>query len=307
MLMNTFSLTPGPGKREGRITLNGHDMTLSKFKKSCSYVPQQDNHWPYLTCREAIEFATELQHTYSPEEKASLVDTLIKEMGLTSCQNTRVGNQFIQGLSGGQKRRLSLAIALVKKPAVILLDEPTSGLDAAAATSIMTFFKDLSVNLNIIIIATIHQPSTKVYNGFDTTMVLTAGQSAYYGPAAFLEHYLKEIERPIPDHSNPAEHVLDLVNHEFVDEKEVEYMVHSWNVYFNREKENSDSYLYELSKEVESPKHADLPAPKECAPGSLQQVLTLTKRHAILTYRDPILYVGRALTFLFCCTFFSIV
>ena len=58
---------------------------------------------------------------------------------------------------------------------------------------------------------------------------------------------------------------------------------------------------------MESPKHADLPAPKECAPGSLQQVLTLTKRHAILTYRDPILYVGRALTFLFCCTFFSIV
>ena len=92
-----------------------------------------------------------------------------------------VGNQFIQGLSGGQKRRLSLAIALVKKPSVILLDEPTSGLDAAAATSIMKFFKDLSVNLNIIIIATIHQPSTKVYNGFDSCMVLTGGESAYYG------------------------------------------------------------------------------------------------------------------------------
>ena len=89
MLMNLLTLTPGPGRREGVVTLNGHDLTLSKFKKYFSLVPQSDNHWAYLTCREAIEMATDLQHTYTPEEKEALVDTLIKEMGLTSCQNTR--------------------------------------------------------------------------------------------------------------------------------------------------------------------------------------------------------------------------
>ena len=162
MLMNMFSLTPGPGKREGRVTLNSQDLNLKIFRSHFSVVPQQDNHWAYLTPREAITMATELQHQYSHDEKMHVVDSLIENMGLSSCKDTKVGNQFIQGLSGGQKRRLSLAIALVKKPSVILLDEPTSGLDAAAATSIMTFFKDIALNLNVIIVATIHQPSTKV-------------------------------------------------------------------------------------------------------------------------------------------------
>ena len=311
MLMNLLTLTPGPGRREGRVTLNGNDLTLKTFKKHFSLVPQVDNHWAYLTCREAIEMATDLQHLYSHEQKVKLVDTLIKEMGLSSCQNTRVGNQFIQGLSGGQKRRLSLAIALVKKPSVILLDEPTSGLDAAAATSIMKFFKDLSVNLNIIIICTIHQPSTKVYNGFDTTMVLTGGQTAYYGPASFLGDYLQVVDRAIPKNSNPAEHVLDLVNREFVDSKEVDYMVEKWNAYFEKEISNPDSYLFHVGKEIESQEAnetKELPdSNPEGSPGMLKQITVLFKRHAVLTYRDPILYVGRALTFLFCCTFFSIV
>ena len=309
MLMNMFSLTPGPGKRTGKVTLNSQDLNLSIFKKYFSVVPQQDNHWAYLTAREAIEMVVDLQHTYTHDEKVHVIDSLIKEMGLTGCQHTRVGNQFMQGLSGGQKRRLSLAIALVKKPSVILLDEPTSGLDAAAATSIMTFFKDLASNLNIIIICTIHQPSTKVYNGFDLAMVLTSGTNAYYGPSSFLGEYLDTIDRSIPKNSNPAEHVLDLVNREFVDPKEVDYMIESWSKYKEKESSNPDSYLHAIASEIASQKSGEtspLPEP-EPSPGAISQVVTLVKRHAVLTYRDPIMYLGRAAAFFFTCTFFSVV
>ncbi|QDZ19957.1 ATP-binding cassette transporter [Chloropicon primus] len=309
MLMNVFSLKSGPGRREGRVTLNSRDVTLSKFKKYFSVVEQQDNHWAYLTPREAITLATELQHTYSAEQTVQIVDSLIENMGLTGCQNTRVGNQFIQGLSGGQKRRLSLAIALVKKPCVILLDEPTSGLDAAAATSIMSFFKDLAQNLNIVIACTIHQPSTKVYNGFDLAMVLTGGRSAFFGPASFLGDYLQLIDRPIPRNSNPAEHVLDLVNREFTSPKEVDYMIDSWKAYSDKETRNPDSYLHKIAEEIANQKKGrggSLPEP-EPSPGALSQVGTLLKRQTILTIRDPIMYFGRAVAFLVACTFFSFV
>ena len=92
---------------------------------------------------------------------------------------TKVGNAFFAGLSGGQKRRLSLAVALLSNPLVLFLDEPTSGLDAAAAASIMRFLKELAVAANIAIVCTIHQPSSAVYNGFDRVMLLSGGKVAF--------------------------------------------------------------------------------------------------------------------------------
>eukprot|EP00958_Prasinococcus_capsulatus_P027773 scaffold5846_cov333-Prasinococcus_capsulatus_cf.AAC.6 len=81
------------------------------------------------------------------------------------------------------------------------MDEPTSGLDAAAASSIMTFLKELAVDANLMILATIHQPSTAVFHGFDKTMVLTGGEVCYSGPAAKMVSYLARINKEVrPTH-----------------------------------------------------------------------------------------------------------
>merc|ERR1719230_2271703 len=102
-------------------------------------------------------------------------------MGLESCQHNKVGNEFMKGLSGGQKRRLSLAIAFLKNPLVVFLDEVTSGLDAAAAANITTFLQDLARSQDVIIACTIHQPSAKIFKGFDRLLLLSDGRVAYSG------------------------------------------------------------------------------------------------------------------------------
>ena len=100
-----------------------------------------------------------------------------------------------------------------------------------------------------------------------------------------------------------------MVNREFVDPKEVDYMIESWSKYKEKESSNPDSYLHAIASEIASQKRGEnspLPEP-EPSPGAISQVVTLVKRHAILTYRDPIMYLGRAAAFFFTCTFFSVV
>jgi hypothetical protein len=144
------------------------------------------------------------------------VDVMLADLGLESCGNTRCGNQFIQGLSGGQKRRLSLALALVKQPAVLFLDELTSGLDSHAASEIMAVVRRVARAGSIVVICTIHQPSARVFNAFDSVMLLSGGRVAYAGPVATVSDYFAAAcARAPPEDMTPAEFILEMVNSDF--------------------------------------------------------------------------------------------
>merc|ERR1711966_644788 len=160
------------GDNYGKVTLNGQDLTRDVFTRNCASMTQQDNHWAFLTCRETLDYAADLCVNDTEEQKRARIDAILSTVGLNDCADTKVGNQFLKGLSGGQKRRLSLAVSLLTDPKVLFLDEPTSGLDAAAAAAIMSFLKELAQATNIAIVCTIHQPSTAVFNGFDRVMLL---------------------------------------------------------------------------------------------------------------------------------------
>merc|ERR1719235_1674003 len=118
-LMDLLTLEGAGGIRTGHVDLNGQVMSDAVFKKYCAYVPQHDQGWPFLTCRECLRHAADFNMPASAAEKNKRVDELIKTMGLEVCQNTKVGNEFLKGLSGGQRRRLSLACALIKNPLVV--------------------------------------------------------------------------------------------------------------------------------------------------------------------------------------------
>ena len=141
---------------------------------------------------------------------------------MTECQHTKAGDATRQGLSGGQRRRLSLALALTKEPRVIVLDEPTSGLDSAAAAAIMRLLKEIAISKGASIICTIHQPSAAVYAGFDQCLVLSEGRTAFCGTAKDLPEHFGKVGLPLPADANPAEWVLDVVSKDISSKEDVQ-------------------------------------------------------------------------------------
>ena len=161
-LLNALTLDAHSGVTTRYASLNNKPMTQSLFGKRHSGT-QVDYHWAFLTARETVSCAVDLYLADdSKAEKKLKVEEMLKKTGSLVCTDTKVGNAFFQGLSGYQKRRLSLAVALIKQLQLIFLDEPTSGLNAGAAAHIMGFISILAREENLIIVATIHQPSTKV-------------------------------------------------------------------------------------------------------------------------------------------------
>ena len=122
-LISTLTLDAYYGKAVGKVTLNGVPMTDKIFREHCYVVVQHDKHWPYLSCRETLRYCAELYNVAAPDDLDAIVDEIISKMGLEVCADVRNAS-----LSGGQRRRLSIGIALLKQPTCLFLDEPTSGL-----------------------------------------------------------------------------------------------------------------------------------------------------------------------------------
>lgn len=224
VLISALSLDAYYGQPYGSVTLNGVPLTDRIFKEHSYVVVQHDKHFPYLTCIETLRFAAELFDVADKgADLARVVDEIVDKMGLRVCADTRNAR-----LSGGQARRLSIGVALLKQPTLLFLDEPTTGLDAAAAENIMQEIVRVAKEERIIIVCTIHQPSTKVYNGFDETMILSKSRTAFTGDVKDAVPYFESIGYPLPLQTNPAEHFLDLVNADFSDDAEVDKILDTW-------------------------------------------------------------------------------
>lgn len=311
-LLKVLTLDAFGGHATGTVTLNGETITAQAFKNKCALVAQEDHHWAFLTCRESLEYAAALTMAVSAEERAREVDRMMKKMGLEVCASTRVGNAFMQGLSGGQKRRLSIGIALLKKPEVVYLDEPTSGLDAASASAIMTFITDITRKERLLSIFTIHQPSSVIYKQFDSLLLLSRGRVAYGGPRAGVEAYLESIQFPLPPATNPAEFLLDLVNPDFCDEAAVKAILDKWSTSAAsgmRKRISSLQFQSEdrLAASIAPSDEVSNGGQSPPRPGLLRQIEIMFSRHALITVRDPSLYTGRMAIFVVCTIFFSII
>ncbi|KAG8761944.1 hypothetical protein FRC11_012005 [Ceratobasidium sp. 423] len=218
---------------------------VESMREQIAFVEQEDDyHLPALTVRETLRYAAilRLPRTMSRKSKIARAEEVMKMLGLDLCADNLVGGELLKGISGGEKRRLSLAVQMINDPAVLIVDEPTSGLDALTANNVMTALNDIARSGRTIILS-IHQPRSDIYvDKLDNIVLLVkGGQVAYAGPRTEVAPTLASAGHPIPPLYNPADWLLDLASvdlrgdRETVTRERVAKLVEFW-VGIHREK-----------------------------------------------------------------------
>nr|GLL23830.1 ABC transporter G family member 11-like [Ipomoea trifida] len=207
-------------RQSGDVLINGRNQTLAYG--TSAYVTQEDTLTATLTVREAVYYSAQLQLPSSVprSEKKEIADTTIKEMGLQDAMNTRIGGGWgSKGISGGQKRRVSICLEILTRPKLLFLDEPTSGLDSAASYYVMSKIGRLARE-NRTVVASIHQPSSEVFSLFSSLCLLSSGRVVYFGPASAAIQFFETNGFPCPTLQNPSDHFLKTINKDFDNDDE---------------------------------------------------------------------------------------
>ncbi|XP_011872095.1 PREDICTED: ATP-binding cassette sub-family G member 1 [Vollenhovia emeryi] len=198
----------------GEVRVNGKIRVpqSERWKRTSCYIQQDSILRMYLTVGEAMTLAAHLKlgYTISSAYKHAQVLELLEMLGLTHCYDTLCGK-----LSGGQRKRLDIALELLTNPSVLFLDEPTTGLDSSSCSQCVALLKRLAELERRTVICTIHQPSALLLEMFDSLYVVADGYCIYRGPISSLLPHLASIGAHCPPYHNPADFVLEVAVGEY--------------------------------------------------------------------------------------------
>ncbi|EGC33758.1 hypothetical protein DICPUDRAFT_154132 [Dictyostelium purpureum] len=210
---------------KGDVTYGGIDSNNFKYKAEAIYTPEEDCHHPTLTVRETLDFALKCKtptNRLPNENKRSFRDKvfnlLLTMFGMVHQSETIVGNEFIRGLSGGERKRLTITEAMVSGSSVTCWDCSTRGLDAASALNLAKSLRITTDTLHKTTIASFYQASDSIYNCFDKVLILEKGRCIYFGPVSNAKQYFLDLgfdcepRKSIPDFltgvTNPQERIV---------------------------------------------------------------------------------------------------
>ncbi|KAJ2066939.1 hypothetical protein GGH13_005510 [Coemansia sp. S155-1] len=213
-LLNALSGRIVGGRLAGQILFRGAKRHPGSFKRVTAYVQQDDLMHPLLTVQETLAYASKLRlpnSQYTSERKTERVNTVIRQLRLEAARNTKIGDAGTRGVSGGERKRVSIGTELLTDPRLLFLDEPTSGLDSNSSELVVELVKKISVDQGIATLMTIHQPSARIFNIFDKVILLSQGRVVYFGPTSTAIEYFANIGYQCPMHENPADYFIDLM------------------------------------------------------------------------------------------------
>ena len=272
------TLTP----QEGTITINGHSISEPEAKNLIGYVPQDDLLIEELTVYQNLWFTAKLCFEgMSDEEIDKRVIKTLKDLGLDAAKDLKVGSAINKYISGGQRKRLNIALELIREPAVLFLDEPTSGLSSADTEKVINLLKEQTYKGKLIVV-NIHQPSSDVYKLFDRLWLLDkGGYPVFDGNPIDAITYFKEAAN-YADAETSACPTCGNVNPEIVlniiDEKALN---NSGEISDKRKMSPQEWHELYLShrKKMSAPKVSKVPPSDQKRPNALKQFLIFLQRN----------------------------
>ncbi|KAJ3179549.1 ATP-binding cassette sub- G member 2 [Gaertneriomyces sp. JEL0708] len=233
-LLNILAGRVPTGKPSGIILQNGKIRERRTWKKKIGYVEQEDLLYENLTVRETLETAAWLRlpnSQFSKEQKLQRVSLALESLGLSHIAHSRIGNPSVGGISGGEKKRVSIGIELVADPGLLFLDEPTTGLDAATSQNLIALLKRYAKKTGKTLIMTIHMPRETILDLLDVVGLMAQGRNVWFGPPDEALQLFESQGFHIPMHTNPADFFLDILQ---VDpknpetERNVQHFIENW-------------------------------------------------------------------------------
>ena len=270
--------------QEGTITINGHDIAEPAAKALIGFVPQDDLLIEELTVYQNLWFTAKLCFEgMSPQDIDRRVMKTLKDLGLDAAKDLKVGSAINKYISGGQRKRLNIALELIREPAILFLDEPTSGLSSADTEKVINLLKEQTLKGKLIIV-NIHQPSSDVYKLFDRLWLLDkGGYPVFDGNPIDAITYFKETANyadaetsacPTCGNVNP-EIVLNIIDEkslnssgELSDERKI--TPQEWHELYLKRQE---------AKDLREPAVSDVPPSDQRKPGALKQFAIFLHRN----------------------------
>lgn len=189
----------------GHINVNGQSRSVEYLRKISCYIMQEDIIQPRLTVSEALLFAADLKlGNVSKETKVAAVYEILNILRLRNAKDT-----VTECLSGGERKRLSIALELINNPPVIFLDEPTTGLDEISAAQCIELLECFS-RLGRTVICSLHTPSASIFSKFDHVYVVASGQCVYRSTVTNVIPFLQHVGIECPKHYNPADFLIEI-------------------------------------------------------------------------------------------------
>ncbi|XP_032690312.1 ATP-binding cassette sub-family G member 1-like isoform X2 [Odontomachus brunneus] len=272
------------GFQEGSYTgtveyLNqGNKQSQRSCKKQLRYIQQTNNLYDYFTINEIMMIASYLKidRSISRTSRQILINDILSTLSLLHIKETRTDR-----LSGGEKKRLSIALELIDNPSLIFLDEPTTGLDSSAAVQCVTVLKKLAKTGRTIICA-IHQPSAALYEMFDLIYLVVDGYCMYRSPPGDTVNYFARQGLQCPKYHNPADYMLEVVSKEYGNYDEQLIAASKWSSESNDEVRSSNS-SYDMIQNISDNNQM---IALSCPPTELMRFWVLLQRYIMLTYRN---------------------
>ncbi|KAM3403769.1 hypothetical protein ACQJBY_007095 [Aegilops geniculata] len=271
------------------VCINGHAVTSrAQLRRTCGFVTQDDNLLPLLTVRETILFAARfrLGSSVTARERHERVEALMQELRLSEVADSYVGGgggeamSSSRGVSGGERKRVSIAVDMVHDPPVLLLDEPTSGLDSRSAMDVLALLHEVARARRQVVVLSIHQPSYRMLGYISSLLLLSRGAVAHCGSLRSLEDALARLGHKIPAQLNPLELAMEVTEQLQADRAKFA--------------ELRDNDQYEEERESPGVASGGLQVPEHGYRSRAVEVAALTVRCWRTMYRTQQLFAARA-------------